>query len=331
MSASRRPRLGRLVSAVVAVALAVAVVAIGGPSRIWALLAGVSWWPLAAAFAAFAGAMALRGLRLHLLLARGEMGVSDSVTVAVAAQAVALFAPARLGELALPWLLTRAGARDASAAVGTLLATRGLDLSALGVWAVVALLVVGGGAAPAMVVGVGLLVALPFALPAVSRAVEWVAVRTVAPRGVRGRRWTRRARRVRREFERLASDRPRLIAAYVAALGWWGLVWVMTLLLLLAMGVHWPWWSVVAGSTAASVASWVPLAAVGAVGPLEVGWTAAFHALGVPLETAAATGVACHLWSLLFTAVLGAAAWLALARYAPPPDGTRTLPSSAAR
>jgi len=67
------------------------------------------------------------------------------------------------------------------------------------------------------------------------------------------------------------------------------------------------------------------------VGPLEVGWTAAFHALGVPLETAAATGVACHLWSLLFTAVLGAAAWLALARYAPPPDGTRTLPSSAAR
>ena len=44
------------------------------------------------------------------------------------------------------------------------------------------------------------------------------------------------------------------------------------------------------------------------MGPLEVGWTAAFHALGISLETAAATGVACHLWSLLFTAGLGAAA-----------------------
>jgi uncharacterized membrane protein YbhN (UPF0104 family) len=67
------------------------------------------------------------------------------------------------------------------------------------------------------------------------------------------------------------------------------------------------------------------------VGPLEVGWTAAFHALGVSLETAAATGVACHLWSLLFTAGLGAAAWLALGRYAPPPDGTGTVRSSAER
>ena len=331
MSASRRPRLGRLVGAIAALALAVAVVAIGGPARIWALLTGVSWLPLAGAFAAFAGAMVLRGLRLHLLLEPDEMAVSDSVTVAVAAQAVALFAPALLGELALPWLLTRAGARDAAAAVGTLLATRGLDLSALGVWAVVALLVVGGGAAPAMVVGVGLLVALPFALPAVARATEWLAVRTVAPRGLRGRRWARRARRVRREFERLAASRARLAAAYAAALGWWGLVWVMTFLLLAAMGFHWPWWTVVTGSTAASVASWVPLAAVASVGPLEAGWTAAFHALGVPLETAAATGVACHLWSLVFTAVLGAAAWLMLARYAPPPDGTGTLRSTAAR
>jgi len=330
VNAPRQPRPGRAVGAVVALVLAVAVVVIAGPDRIWSLLTGVKWTPLAAAFAAFGGAMALRGLRLHLLLEPGELSVIDSVTVAVAAQAVALFAPARLGELALPWLLTRAGARDASSAVGTLLATRGLDLSALGVWAVVALLVVGGGAAPAMVVGVGLLVALPFALPPISRVVEKIAIRAVAVRGGRGRRWAHRARKVRREFSRLAARPVHLAVAYVAALGWWGLVWLMTFLLLVAMGVQWPWWSVVTGSTAASVASWVPLAAVGAVGPLEVGWTAAFHALGVPLEVAAATGVACHLWSLLFTAGLGAAAWLALGRYTPP-DGTGTLRSTADR
>lgn len=331
MTTARRPRPGRLVGGFIALALAITVIVIGGPARIWGLLTGVAWAPLAGALAAFVGAMGLRGLRLHLLLEPGELRFVDSVTVATAAQAVALFAPARIGELALPWLLTRAGTRDVSAAIGTLLATRGLDLSALGVWAAVALLVLGAGIGPAMVVGVGLLVALPFALPAVARSVEWTALRVLAPRGLRGRRWTRRARRVGREFDRLAADRVRLLAAYAAALGWWGLTWLMTFLLLRSMSLAWPWWTVVTGSTAASVASWLPLAAVGAVGPLEAGWTAAFHALGVPLDTAAASGIACHLWSLLFTAALGVAAWLTLGRYAPPPDGTGALRSTAVR
>jgi uncharacterized membrane protein YbhN (UPF0104 family) len=320
------------VGGIIALALAITVVVIGGPDRIWRLLTTVAWTPWSGALAAFVGAMGLRGVRLHLLLEPGELRLRDSVRVATAAQAVALFAPARIGELALPWLLTRAGTRDVSAAIGTLLATRGLDLSALGVWAAVALLVVGAGAGPAMVVGVGLLVMLPLALPSVARSVEWTALRALAPRGVRGRRWTRRARHVSREFDRLSADRIRLLAAYAAALGWWGLIWLMTFLLLRSMGLEWPWWTVVTGSTAASVASWLPLAAVGAVGPLEAGWTAAFHALGVPLETAAASGVACHLWSLLFTAVAGVAAWLALGAQAPPPvDGADTSRSTAAR
>ena len=333
MKSSRRPGTGRLASAAVALALTVAVVVVGGPARIWALVTGVTWAPLGAAFAALGGAMALRGLRLRLLLATGELTVRESITVAVAAQAVALFAPARLGELALPWLLTRVGTRDPSAAIGTLLATRALDLSALGVWASVALLIHGASSGPTVVVGVCLLVALPFALPTVARTVERSAVRTVAPLGLRGRRWAHRARRIRREPDLHAARPLQLAAAYAAALGVWALIWLMTFLLLVAMAIRWPWWTVVTGSTAAAVASWVPLAAVGAVGPLEAGWTAAFHALGVPLDVAAATGLACHLWSLLFTAVLGVAAWIVLGRYEPPTvDGaTGAGRSSAAR
>lgn len=55
----------------------------------------------------------------------------------------------------------------------------------------------------------------------------------------------------------------------------------------------------------------------GNLGTLEAGWTSAFVALGVPPEVAAATGLASHLWALLFAAVYGAAAWAVLAARPP--------------
>jgi len=51
---------------------------------------------------------------------------------------------------------------------------------------------------------------------------------------------------------------------------------------------------------------------IGNLGTLEAGWTAAFTALGVPLEVAAATGLAAHMWGLIFAAVFGGAAWAVL-------------------
>jgi uncharacterized protein (TIRG00374 family) len=117
---------------------------------------------------------------------------------------------------------------------------------------------------------------------------------------------------VRRELERLHERPARLLAAAVASVIMWGLQWGVAWVLLTAMGHRWPPATVVAGSTAASVANLLPFNLVGNLGTLEAGWTAAFTALGVPLEVAAATGLAAHLWGLIFAAVFGAIAWTAL-------------------
>jgi len=75
---------------------------------------------------------------------------------------------------------------------------------------------------------------------------------------------------------------------------------------------------VVAGSAFAALANLLPFNLVGNLGTLEAGWTAAFMALGVPVDLAAATGFASHLWALLFAAMFGAMAWGALALRHPP-------------
>jgi uncharacterized membrane protein YbhN (UPF0104 family) len=78
------------------------------------------------------------------------------------------------------------------------------------------------------------------------------------------------------------------------------------------MGHRWPPAKVVAGATAAAVANLLPFNLIGNLGTLEAGWTAAFNTLGVPLQVAAATGFAAHLWSLIFAAFFGALAWATL-------------------
>jgi uncharacterized membrane protein YbhN (UPF0104 family) len=78
------------------------------------------------------------------------------------------------------------------------------------------------------------------------------------------------------------------------------------------MGFRWPPTWVVAGSSAASLSNLLPFNLVGNFGTLEAGWTAAFSALGIPPETAAATGLASHLWALFFAAIYGGLGWIIL-------------------
>jgi len=134
----------RAAGAAVAVLLLAAVLKVAGPAVVWRLLRSTDPGLLAAAVAASAAFLALRGLRLRLLLERGSLGPLQAILVAAAAQAAALFAPARTGELALPWLLTRATGRPFTSNVGTLLAARVLDLATLGVWCGAAILVIRG-------------------------------------------------------------------------------------------------------------------------------------------------------------------------------------------
>lgn len=92
----------------------------------------------------------------------------------------------------------------------------------------------------------------------------------------------------------------------------WGLQWLVAWVLLAAMGYEWPFVSVAAGAAAAAAANLLPFNLIGNLGTLEAGWTAAFSALGVPVKVAAASGLAAHIWGLVFAAVFGILGWMAV-------------------
>jgi len=307
----------RVVGVVVAIALVAAVLYLARPATVWELLAAADPWPLALAAAAAGAALVLRGARLVALLPPGELRIHEGAIVAAAAQAAALFAPARVGEFALPWLLRRVTGRDLAAGVGTLLASRALDLAGLGLWAGWAILEIWGWSEPVALMAAAALVLPPLMLPMTLRLVHRLAVRCLAPRGRRGRRWARRSRRLSDGVVELQRRPVRLAAAVAASLAMWGFLWALAWFLLVAMGYRWPAAEVVAGSAAASLSNVLPVNVIGNLGTLEAGWTAAFTALGVPVSVAAATGLASHLWALLFAAIYGVAAWLVITRRDP--------------
>lgn len=302
----------RLVGTAVALVLVVAVLAVAGPREVWALIRDSHFGWIAAGAAAAGSALVLRGLRLVLLLPPARLRLRDGTVVAAAAQAAALFVPARAGELALPWLLRRTAGWDASSGVGTLLAARTLDLASLGLWAGVAIAAILGPLHPLALVAAACLVLPPLLLPATLRLADRLALRWVAPWGLRTRRWARRVRRVRRSVDSLRQRPWRLVGAIASSIAMWALLWALAWFLLAGMGFRWPVAHVVGGSAVASLSNLLPVNLIGNLGTLEAGWTAAFVALGVPLDTAAATGLASHLWALLFAAAYGAAAWGAM-------------------
>ena len=306
---------GTLISAVIAAVLFAVVIAVAKPAEVWRLFQNTDRGLLAMAAVTSMAFLAARGLRLFLLVDRGLLTWHRASLVAAAAQAAALFVPARTGELALPLLLSRTTGRSFTAGIGTLFAARTLDLATLGVWSGAAVLAVRGFREPLAIV-VSLALVLPsLLLPVTVATADRLAVRCFATRGIRGRRWARRVRRVRCELDGLLRRPYRLIGAVVTSIVMWGLQWTVVWILLVAMGHRWPPATVVAGSAAAAVANLLPFNLVGNLGTLEAGWTAAFTALGIPLHLAAATGVAAHLWGLIFAAFFGLAGWAALSGF----------------
>lgn len=307
----------RVVGVIVAVALVAAVLYLARPATVWELLATGDPVLLALAAASAGAALVIRGARLVALLPPGDLRLHEGTVVAAAAQAAALFAPARVGEFALPWLLRRVTGRDLTAGVGTLLAARALDLAGLGLWAGWAVLAIWGWTEPVALIAAAALVAPPLMLPMTLRLVHRLAVRCLAPRGRRGRRWARYSRRLSDGVTELQRRPVRLAAAVAASLAMWAFLWSLAWFLLAAMGYRWPAAEVVAGSAAASLSNVLPVNVIGNLGTLEAGWTAAFTALGIPVSVAAATGLASHLWALLFAAIYGLAAWLVITRLNP--------------
>ncbi len=306
--------LGRLLGAAVAVGLLIAVISVANPSEVWRLVRATEPRTLVIAVVFSAVSVMMRGIRLQFLLERGHLRFVRSTLIVAVAQAAALFAPLRTGELALPWLLSRTARRSLTSGISTLVAARTLDVATLGIWCGGVVLAVFGLDEPLALAASFLLVAPSLLLARIVKAVDWLAVRTLAPRGATGRRWARRIRRLRHEFEGLMRRPMRLVIAAAASVAMWGLHWAATWMLLASMGFRWPAGTVIVGAASAAIANLLPFNIIGNLGTLEAGWTAAFTALGVPLQTAAATGLAAHLWGLIFAAIFGLVAWIALAR-----------------
>lgn len=305
-----------------AAGLITVVVLLAGPSSIWQLIRQSSLPLLIAAAGVAFVREAFRGLRLLLLLPPRQSGLTRISAVAVAAQAAALFVPARVGELALPYFLERHCSWRFSAGLGTLVACRSLDLAALAIWSSIALILV-APSNPIVWVAVLVLVLPTVLVVPTARLLDRCGARIVAWRGRRWRRIARSIRRIRTSLETAASRRGRFSAAVVASFLGWACVWLYTWLLVRAMGYDWGLDLVLAGSCGAAVANLVPVSLVANVGTLEAGWTATFTGLGIELKDAAASGVAAHFWGLVFSGALGLVAWFLLtirsdARSSPP-------------
>ena len=313
MNNHRTPRLQQTASATIAVVLVAGTLWLAGPKAVGALVIGVSPTILGWALAAAAASLAFRALRLSLLLPPGALSPFRAIPIAAVAQTAAVFVPARLGELALPWLLRRGIGRDGASGVATLLVARTLDTAALGTWAAIAILFRWGFGAPLALVAACSLLLPIMLLPSIVAALDrWTTTREEHwnPTALT---WADRLHRIQRGLEDAQKRPSRLAAAALACMGSWAFQWALAWSLLAAMGFRWPVWDVVTGSAVASISNLLPINLVANLGTLEAGWTAAFAAMGIDLDIAAATGLACHIWALIFAALFGGLGWFALA------------------
>ena len=302
------------------VAVAVALVGIARPAAIAELFARSQPRGIALAFAGSALVFVLRGTRLAAV-AGGRLPLRRGLAVMGVASAAASVLPLRTGDLALIPLLHAAKVPGTIRGLSLLLSLRLLDLAGLLFWVLVAALALGGRYGWAVVpLAAAPLLAIAAAGMAL-RVVRRFANRWRRSGGLR-RRLLRQTIQVRRELREAARSPLRAGGALLLSVAIWGGIWAYTTTLLRAMGLDWPASAVLLGVIGAAVGAALPLNAVGNFGTLEAGWTAALAAVGVPAAGALAAGFATHLWSVLFTAALGAvsAAYLALCQ-------PRTAPS----
>jgi hypothetical protein len=292
-------------------AVAVTLALIATPDRIWEYARRVAWPGPAVAFAWAVLTAGARGVRLSLLVGR-RTTVGRAVAAATVAQLAVATLPWRAGELALVPALRAAGLPGALRAISVLVVIRVLDVATLLAWGVAAAVLLGApfGVAPLalLVLACGVWLAWVVGGALLSRVSGgWRR----AP-GLR-RALLRQALQARRELRRAGRSPARLGGAVACSLLAWAGVWGLCVALVRAMGLDWSEGAVLLAVIGASLAAVVPINAVGSFGTLEAGWAASLAATGASAAEALASGFAVHLWSLLFSVVLGGLAGIALA------------------
>jgi hypothetical protein len=286
--------------------LAVALFLVAQPRNVVSLALHARPALLLAALAGTFAAQALRGARLALL-AGPRIGPGRATAVVAISQLASGVLPLRVGELSLVPLLQAAGLPGTIRALAVLLLARILDLAAILAWGVMAAAALGKDPSIAIV---GLAALLAAAV--LTAALGARTLRALVPRWRRRRGWRRRLLgrllQGRREVALIAGSPRRAGGSVVVSMLLWGAIWGVTVLLLHAMGLRWPPGAVLLGVVGGALGSTIPVNSVGTFGTQEVGWTAALAGAGLPARQALAAGFACHLWVLVFSAAIAAAA-----------------------
>ncbi len=297
--------------AIIGLALAVVLIAMARPGAIVELVRHSRPRGIAIAFAWAAAVLLLRGARLAMVVGSGlstgrAIGVMGVVSMAVAAL------PLRAGDLALIPMLRASGVRGTIRGLSFLVSLRLLDVIGLLGWVLVAAALLGGRYGWAALSLAGVPLAAAVAAGIAIRLLRRVAGRWRLRGGLR-RRVLGQLLLVRRELRQAIRSPFRAGGALLLSAAIWGGIWMLTAALVDAMGLEWPRAAVLLGVLGATFGAALPVNAIGNFGTLEAGWTAALTSLGLPPAAALAAGFATHLWSLLFSAVLGAASAFVLA------------------
>ncbi|MBN1770363.1 MAG: flippase-like domain-containing protein [Deltaproteobacteria bacterium] len=245
------------------------------------------------------------------------LGRTDLTAVATIHQFMNRVLPVRAGELAFPVLVKRLCGTSLVEGVALIALGHLLDLALIAVAFLAGLLALPQTRAAVGPVGTTLVAA---ALPAMlagylllpslgSRLARTLAARWRARRP----RWSAKLERA---AETLAAVRAVSRRAFASAAVWTLMLWLTTFVscwaTMAAMRVPVEPAAVVVGSTAAILASVVPIGGIGSFGTLEGGWAAGFVLVGVAPADAVASALVLSGTTFAFTMVAAGVSWLRL-------------------
>ena len=297
--------------AVCGVGLLGGLLVIAKPASVARLARQAEWSGLLVAFAWAIALALLRGLRLNVVTG-GRLRPVPGFAVAAAGQLAVGVLPLRLGEVALIPLLAAGGVPGTVRGLSLLVVVRALDVGAVLVYAIAAAFLVGRSPL-ALTASLIALAIVAFAAIRGGAGILRAVARRWRQRGGRRRRLLHQLLQVRRELRALLREPGRALRCVALSLLIWAAIWQLSVALLRAMHVEFPSGAILLGVLGGTVASSLPINAVGNFGTQEAGWSAALAGAGVDPATGLTAGFAAHIWTLVFQAVLGGAAMAYLA------------------
>lgn len=269
---------------------------------------------LALGFVLYGTGYVFRAARFRVLL-RDRITFRGLFPIVCVHNMVNNISPARIGELSYVYMVRKLHDMPTADGLATLAVARILDLIVISVIFIIATLSIKDE--PGLLVSgtpviVGFLIAAVLLLVALAyhgrgfvKAVETGVTRLRLGNSRGAKFLLRKGEEIAENFDTMKSARTVLYCLFFSAFIWIT-NYVLTYLLLDAMGVSLSFWTVVLGSTFVVLATILPIHGLAGFGTHEAIWTVTFMALGVSKEVAITSGFAIHVVMLTYYVALGA-------------------------